>query len=77
MGSLARVSLNIAATPKASSTEQRKGELTRSTSISAGIILGLGFFTAVLTGGFFVGQTIGDALSTVETIAPVGMDPLR
>ena len=61
----------------ASSNEQRKGELTSSTRVAAGIILGLGCFTAVLIGGVFVGQTIGDALSTIETIAPVEIDPLR
>tara|TARA_B100000524_G_scaffold304871_1_gene180010 strand:+ start:232 stop:384 length:153 start_codon:yes stop_codon:yes gene_type:complete len=49
----------------ASRTEQRKGELTSSTRIAAGIILWLGCFTAVLIGEVFVGQTIGDALSTV------------
>ena len=61
----------------ASSTEHRKGELTSSTRIAVGIILGLGYFTTVLIGGVFGGQTIGDALSTVETIAPVDIDPLR
>ena len=61
----------------ASSTEQSKGELTSSTRVAAGIILGSGCFTAVLIGGVFVGQTIGDALNTVETIAPVEIDPLR
>ena len=61
----------------ASITEQRKGELTSSTRIAAGIIFGLGGFAAVLTGGIFVGQTIGEALSTVQMVAPFEIDPLR
>lgn len=67
----------VAATQMASSTEQRKAETTRSTRIAAGLILGLACFAAVLTGGIFVGQTIGKALSTLQTIAPVQVDPLR
>ena len=67
----------VAATQMASSTEQSKAESTRSTRIAAGLILGLACFAAVLTGGMFVGQTIGDALSTLQTIAPVEADPLR
>jgi len=59
------------------STEQRRGETTSSTRIAAGIILGLACFTAVLTGGFFIGQTISEALSTVVMVAPVEVDPLR
>ena len=61
----------------ASSTKQRKEELTSSTRIAAGVTLGLGCFAAVLTGGLFVGQTIGEALSTLQTIAPVEVNPLR
>ena len=61
----------------ASSTELRKGKLTTSTRIAAGIILGLGGFAAVLTGGIFVGQTISEALNTVQMVAPVEIDPLR
>ena len=61
----------------ASSTEQRKGATTSSTRIAAGIILGMGCFAAVLTGGVMVGQTIGEALSTVQMVAPVEIDPLR
>ena len=60
----------------ASSTE-RKVETTGSTRIAAGLILGLACFAAVLTGGIFVGQTIGEALSVLQTIAPVEVDPLR
>ena len=60
-----------------STTEQRKGELTSSTRIAAGVILGLCCFASVLTGGLFVGQTIGEALSTLQTIAPLEIDPLR
>ena len=59
------------------STEQRKAETTSSTRIAAGLILGMACFVAVLTGGIFVGQTIGDALSTLQTIAPVEVNPLR
>ncbi|WP_115082430.1 hypothetical protein [Synechococcus sp. N32] len=59
------------------STEQPKAETTSSTRIAAGLILGMACFAAVLTGGIFVGQTIGDAFSTLQTFAPVQMDPLR
>ena len=59
------------------STEQRRGETTSSTRIAAGIILGLACFTAVLTGGVFIGQTISEALSTVVMVTPVEIDPLR
>ena len=61
----------------ASSTEQRNTETTSSTRIAAGLILGLACFAAVLTGGIFVGQTIGEALSALQTVAPVEVDPLR
>ena len=67
----------VAAPQMASSTDQRKAETTSSTRIAAGLILGLACFAAVLTGGVFVGQTIGEALSTLQTIAPVEVDPLR
>ena len=67
----------VAAIQMGFSTEQRKRETTSSTRIAAGLILGLGCFSAVLTGGIFVGQTIGEALSTLQTIAPVEVDPLR
>ena len=67
----------VAATQMASSTEQHKAETTSSTRIAAGLILGLACFAVVLTGGIFVGQTIGEALSTLQTIAPVEVDPLR
>ena len=67
----------VAATQMASSTEKRKAETTSSTRIAAGLILGMACFAAVLTGGIFVGQTIGDALSTLQTFAPVEVDPLR
>ena len=60
-----------------SSTEERKAETTRSIRIAAGLILGLACFAAVLTGGIFVGQTIGEALSTLQTISQVEVDPLR
>ena len=60
-----------------SSTEQPKGETLSSTRIAAGLILGLGCFAAVLTGGLFVGQTINEALSAVQTIAPDEIAPLR
>ncbi len=61
----------------ASSTEQHKGELTNSSRIATGLILGLACFAAVLAGGVFVGQTIDEALSTVQMVAPVEIDPLR
>ena len=67
----------FAATQMASSTEQRKAETTSSTRIAAGLILGLACFAAVLTGGIFVGQTIGEALSTLQKIYPVQVDPFR
>ena len=58
------------------STEQRKAETTSSTRIAAGLLFGLSCFTVVLTGGIFVGQTIGEALNTLQTLAPVEVDPL-
>ena len=67
----------VAASQVGFSTEQRKAETTSSTRIAAGLILGMACFAAVLTGGIFVGQTIGDALSTLQTFAPVEVDPLR
>ena len=67
----------VAASQVGFSTEQRKAETTSSTRIAAGLILGMACFAAVLTGGIFVGQTIGDALSTLQTISPVQVDPLR
>ena len=67
----------VAATQMASSTEQRNTETTTSTRIPDGLILGMACFAAVRTGGIFVGQTIGDALSTRQTIAHVEVDPLR
>ena len=67
----------VAETQMASSTEQRKAETRSSTRIAVGIILGLACFAAVLTGGIFVGRTIGDVLSTLQTIAPVEVDPRR
>ena len=67
----------VAATQMGFSTEKPKAETTSSTRIAAGLILGMACFAAVLTGGIFVGQTIGDALSTPQTLAPVEVDPLR
>ena len=67
----------VAATQMVSSTEKCNAETMRSTLIAAGLILGMACFAAVLTGGIFVGQTINDALSTLQTIAPVEVDPLR
>ena len=67
----------VAATQVGFSTEQRKAETTSSTRIAAGLIFGLACSAAVLTGGIFVGQTIGDALNTLQAIAPVEVDPLR
>ena len=67
----------IATTQMAASTELHKGNLTSSTRIAAGIILGLGGFAAMLTGGIFVGQTISEAFNTVQMVAPVEIDPLR
>ena len=67
----------VAASQVDFSTEQRKAETTSSTRIAAGLFLGMACFAAVLTGGIFVGQTIGEALSTLQTITPVEVDPLR
>ena len=67
----------VPATQIASSTEQHKTETTSSTRIAAGLILGLACFAAVHTGEIFVGQTISEALSTLQTISPVQVDPLR
>ena len=67
----------VAASQVGFSTEQRKAETTSSTRIAAGLILGMTCFASVITGGIFVGQTIGEALSTLQTITPVEVDPLR
>ena len=67
----------VAASQVGFSTEQRKAETPSSTRFAAGLILGMACFSAVLTGGIFVGQTIGEALSTLQTITPVEVDPLR
>ena len=67
----------VAASQVGFSTEQRKAETTSSTRIAAGLILGMACFAAVLTGGIFVGQTIGKALNTVQMSAPFQIDPLR
>ena len=67
----------VAASQVGFSTEQRKAETPSSTRFAAGLILGMACFAAVLTGGIFVGQTIGEALSTLQTITPVDVDPLR
>ena len=67
----------VATTQMGFNTEQRKVETTSSIRIAAGLILGLSCFTVVLTGGIFVGQSIGEALNTLQTIAPVEVDPLR
>ena len=67
----------VAASQVDFNTEQIKAETTSSTRIAAGLILGMACFAAVLTGGIFVGQTIGEALSTLQTITPVQVDPLR
>ena len=67
----------VAASQVGFSTEQRKAETTSSTRIAVGLILGVACFAAVLTGGIFVGQTISEALSTLQTISPVQVDPLR
>ena len=55
----------VAATQMGFSIEHHKAETTRSTHIAVGLNLVLAYFAAVLTGGIFVGQTIGDALSTL------------
>ena len=67
----------VAASQVGFSTEQRNTETTSSTRIAVGLILGVACFAAVLTGGIFVGQTISEALSLLQTIAPVEVDPLR
>ena len=67
----------VATTQMGFSTQQLKAETTSSILIAAGLILGLSCFTAVLTGGIFVGQSIGKALNTLQRIAPVEVDPLR
>ena len=67
----------VATTQMGFSIQQRKAETTSSIRIAAGLILGLGCFAVVLTGVIFVGQSIGKALNTLQTIAPVEVDPLR
>ena len=60
-----------------SSAEERNEESSINIRIAAGIILGMVCFAAVLTGGVFVGRTMGAMLSTLEMIAPSEIDPLR
>ena len=67
----------VAATQMGLSTEQRTAETTGSTRITAALILGLACFAAVLSGGIFVGQSIDEALTTLQTFAPVQVDPIR
>ena len=67
----------VAVTQMGFSTEQPKAETSSSTRIVAGLALGLACFAAVLTGAIFVGQTIGEALSTIKSVAPIEVDPLR
>ena len=45
--------------------------------IAAGLLIGLGCFTAVVVGGVFIGQTFGDLLLMTEQVAPQQIDPLR
>ena len=52
-------------------TEKRKPENSSSVHIATGLILELGCFAAVLTDGILVGQTMGDALITLQMIASV------
>ena len=61
----------------ASITENRKAETSSSNRIAAGLILGLACFAAVLSGAIFIGRTISEAFSTLQTIAPVEVDSLR
>ena len=67
----------VATTQMGFSTEQCKAETTSPIRIAAGLILGLSCFTVVLTGGILVGQSIGEALNTLQAISPVEVDPLR
>ena len=67
----------VAATLMGSSTQQPKAETSSSARIAAGLIFGLNCFAAVLTGGIFVGQTIGEALITLQMVASVEVDLLR
>ena len=60
-----------------SGNEQRKAENASFARIAAGLILGLVCFAAVLTVWILVGQTISEALFTLQMIASVEVDPLR
>ena len=66
----------VAATQMESSIDQRKAETSSSARIAAGIVVRLGCFAAVLAGGIFVGQTIGEALITLKMLASVEVAPL-
>lgn len=67
----------FAVTQMGFSTEQPKAETMSSTRIAVGLTLGLACFASVLTGAIFVGQAIGEALSTIKSVAPIAVDPLR
>ena len=60
-----------------SRAEERNEQSCTNIRIAAGIIFGMICFAAVLTGGVFVGRTMGAMLRTLEMIAPSDIDPLR
>ena len=59
------------------STGKRDGELTNSSRIAVGLFIGVACFSAVVTGGLFIGLTFGVTSATVDMQAPVQVDPLQ
>ena len=60
-----------------SSPGAQRSDLNHHGRIVAGLLIGLGCFTAVVVGGVFIGQTFGDLLLMTEQVAPQQIDPLR
>ena len=61
----------------ASSSRQPKVEGVELIRIVVAIVLGLGCFAAVITGGSFVGRSLSALLESVEVAPPEAITPLR
>ena len=61
----------------ACSSRQPNVEGAEVTRIVVAIVLGLGCFAAVITGGSFVGRSLSALLESVEVTPPEAINPLR
>ena len=61
----------------ASSSPQPKVEGVELIRIVVAMVLGLGCFAAVITGGSFVGRSLSALLESVEVRPPEAINPLR